>query len=236
MNSVLKKGKEIFLTVVPSIKKKGAKEFSPAFLAIDPNAGNAKSIRIWNPVNNGFNLQDGEEYRVEVLGWDSPKLESRQTKDGRRYLYVKVKVICRIEEVINNYFNPSKGVYVTVIKSGITTFNKTEPAFLKVEHFRLSDRKNIVRVEEVVLVGSGVVVERKTDKISREDFAKDVAVRMNANEDAVKEMIKMLRPMDLNEFLGNGKPALPSIQQVVEDKTPRAETEMVRRIEIGAIG
>jgi hypothetical protein len=220
MKDRLVRGKKVILTVVLNVKKKGVMSFSPAWMDTDPDAGNAKSIRIWKPVNNGFKLQEGEEYRAVILKWDSSKKE--KTADNRFYLFVDVKIIGRVEELISEDFCPDRGVYIRELQSGERLFTEEKSATLVETRYRLTDKRHIILVKEVKLNDGGQVVLKKTEKILRKDLVAAIAEQLHSNEEAAKKLIEMLPIMDANEFISK---VIVKPVEVIEVEIPKSSEQ-----------
>lgn len=217
METGLRRGKEIILTVVPN---KGTMGFSPAWVNTDPHAGGKKSIRVWKPVNKVLNLQEGEAYKAVVLGWDSPR--DKKTADDRQYVFAKVKILGRVEKLIGKDFDPSRSVYIEEIQSGEIIFTEEFPATLVETRYRLTDKRHIILVKEVKLNDGGRVVLKKTEKILRKDLVAAIAEQLHSDEETAKKLIEMLPIMDANEFIS--KVTVKPVE-VIEVEIPKSTTQ-----------
>lgn len=134
--NVLKIGDELTLGV--GIHPKTGKTcFIPEFVDTDEMSYFSRSVRLFNltPCKNGFVFQEGEDWKVRIVGIDVSPPEIR-TKDHRRKVFIEVEVIER-DEHIEKEHRRSRGELHVVIKSG--------KRIIKEEKFPVTERKAAYR-------------------------------------------------------------------------------------------
>ncbi len=165
-----------------------------------------KSIRFFI-ITNPKHLQDGEDWCVRVINLTIGRGEKSVSKDGRRYIFIELELLERIE-VRKEYFDYSNKKYVVRVESG--SFIISEQRFsVKERVVKYRCQGSVMTVKEFIYQGN-IVESRIVEAKKEQDYLKEM-----------KEVLGKSAPRDMTVLLkafkqvGSEEQTFRSLEQIV---------------------